>query len=419
MGRTLDETALGRLFPLHFVVDGQLRFVRTTARLSQLVPEAVEGAPLDGAFQLVRPRTALSFENLSLLGNVSVAFQARGTGLVLRGQVVVAQPSGHLVVMVSPQVTDTAALAAFKLKLTDFAPHDSRLDLLLMMAARDAALRDAERMAQQLVELHRKEAERAQALESEIVKQERVASLGRVVAGVAHEVNTPLGVAVTAASIAQEAVLALDELARTQRLKRSDLDRLVSETSEALSTLQLNLRRAAELVRQFKEVAVDQAGGGARRIELGGYVEEALVALRPLLKRSSVQLTVEREAPVSLVTRPGAISQLVTNFVQNALLHAFAPGAQGRIRIGVSSEPGFALLEVRDDGRGMAPEVAAHAFEPFFTTLGGGGGSGLGLFVVHNLVVDALGGTITLDSAPGRGTTFRVRIPMNAPPEAT
>jgi two-component system NtrC family sensor kinase len=232
---------------------------------------------------------------------------------------------------------------------------------------------------------------------------------------VAHEINTPLGVAVTAASLVSEAVRNVDELVKAGRLRRSDLDRLVTEAGEALEVLQVNVRRAAELVRQFKDVAVDQAGSGVRRIELGAYVEESLVALRPLLKGSRVTVRVERPEPVEIETRPGVVSQLVTNFVQNALTHAFAPGQPGQVVLRVGREGDQALLVVSDDGAGMPPEVAAHAFEPFFTTRRGRGGSGLGLFVVHNLVVDALRGSIELESSPGHGTTFRVRIPLDLP----
>jgi signal transduction histidine kinase len=143
-------------------------------------------------------------------------------------------------------------------------------------------------------------------------------------------------------------------------------------------------------------------------------VREVLVSLGPLVRRSPVTVRVEQEGPVPVTSRPGYVAQVVTNFVSNALMHAFGPGEAGELVLRISREGDRAVLSARYNGRGMAPEVAARAFDPFFTTRRGTGGSGLGLFIVHNLVVDGLGGSVTVASAPGEGSTFRVAFPLKA-----
>jgi signal transduction histidine kinase len=254
--------------------------------------------------------------------------------------------------------------------------------------------------------------ERLQATQRELVQREKMASLGSLVAGVAHEVNTPLGVAVTATSLVQEAVDAIQRQVDQNQLKRSVLIERLGEAKEALRMLETNIQRGAELIRQFKTVAVDQSGGAIRSFEVGAYVREVLASLAPILHSRPIEVTVEQSGPVHVTTRAGSLAQVVTNFVTNALTHAFEPTQPGTLVLEVGQSQEQATLVVRDDGRGMPPEVAARAFDPFYTTRGGAGGSGLGLFIVHNLVHEGLGGSVLLESELGRGTTFRVKFPL-------
>jgi signal transduction histidine kinase len=251
---------------------------------------------------------------------------------------------------------------------------------------------------------------RSRALQDEIVRQERLASLGRLVAGVAHEISTPLGVAVTAGSLIGEAVDALVRQIESPRPMKSELLKTLAATREGLAILTTNLGRASELMGQFKLVAVDQSSNVMRRVNVGEYVEEVLGSLQPLLRRRKVQVAIECAAPVQTVTVPGALSQVVTNLLQNALTHAFGPEEAGTVTFSVEREDEFTVLACRDNGRGMEQAVANRIFEPFFTTRIGSGGSGLGLFLVNNLVTEALKGDIAVFSMPGQGTTFRVRF---------
>ena len=402
---------LGALFPLGFALDAQLRFAHVGPRLGSVVPEARVGSFVEDAFLLTRPRAPLTWPGLARLRNVACTFRAKSTPLELRGQCV---RHGDLVWFAGgPLVQSSADLEAPKLSLGDFAAHDARLDLLVLVSAKDTALQDAQALAERLRELNAREASRSKALQGEVVRQEWVASLGRLVAGVAHEVNTPLGVAVTASSHAAETVRHLDAQFAAGSLKKSEFARLMNECREALGLVTSNLDRAASLISQFKQVAVDQTGSASRQVNVADYIRGVVTSLSPLVRRSAVEVEVVGEANVMANIKPGALSQIVTNLVQNALVHAFPDKKPGVLRFDVATLPdNVCRVRCTDDGVGMTQAVVARIFDPFFTTRLGQGGSGLGLFIVHNLCVDSLQGTIDVTSEPGVGTTFEFRFPM-------
>lgn len=254
--------------------------------------------------------------------------------------------------------------------------------------------------------------DRLRLTQDQLVQNEKLASLGSLVAGIAHEINTPVGIAVTAASLLEEQSVRLSQAVRDGQLRRSELLDMARRSGEAAELVQNNLRRAAELIRSFKQVAVDQSSEERREIELYEYLRDTLRSLAPRLR--GLPVTVEVRGPVGLMlmTCPGAIYQVASNLVLNALTHAFPEGSGGRITLEFEVEAGERVcLRVRDDGIGMEEDTRRRAFDPFFTTRRGRGGSGLGLHIVYNLVTGLLGGTITLDSAPGAGSCFTIRIP--------
>ncbi len=251
------------------------------------------------------------------------------------------------------------------------------------------------------------------ATREELIRKDKLAALGGLVAGVAHEINTPIGVAVTAASLAADRIHDIDEAFASGTLRRQDLAQGLSQAQEAARMTLGNLRRAAEMIANFKQIAVDQTSEAQRPIELGAYVREVVASLGPLYRRTAHRVTVAVHREVALTTYAGAISQVCTNLVHNALTHAFVANTSGRVTLEVDRQgSGMALLRCRDDGVGMTPEIAARVFEPFFTTQRGRGGSGLGMHIVHNLVTDLLGGSITLQTHPGRGTIVEIRVPI-------
>jgi signal transduction histidine kinase len=248
--------------------------------------------------------------------------------------------------------------------------------------------------------------------QDELISREKHAALGQLVAGVAHEVNTPLGVSYTAVTLGIEHVDALADALGGAAPSRKRALELIESTREALRVAQSNAERASKLIASFKSVAADQTSEAERRVELLGYLEGVVSSLRPMLRREQVEVRCEGD-PVELHTRPGAIAQVVTNLVQNAAMHAFAPDEEDRVvAVRCRPEGEHAVVEVEDHGVGMSPELAKRAFEPFVTTKRGRGGTGLGLHIAHQQVYEVLGGSLELHTQPGRGTRMTIRIPL-------
>lgn len=250
-----------------------------------------------------------------------------------------------------------------------------------------------------------------------LVQTEKQAALGRLVAGVAHELNTPIGNALTVASTVEGQTQAMCETLERGALRRSELDDYLASTARACQLLGRSPARGLELVSSFKGVAVDQASMRRRRFDLAAAVEELAATLRPTIKGTALRLTLDIPAGIDMDGYPGALAQVLTNMVQNALVHAFPQRDQaGEIQIAARTEGGSVLLRVHDDGVGIPETHAERIFEPFFTTRLGRGGSGLGLHIAFTLVTGVLGGRIELMRPKGRpGTEFLVTLPLRAP----
>lgn len=247
----------------------------------------------------------------------------------------------------------------------------------------------------------------------QLLHSEKMASLGGLVAGVAHEINTPVGNAVTAVSHLLHSIQELESAFRDGRLKKSSLEAFVESCTEAGGMIELNLHRAAELVQSFKRVAVDQTADDKRAFNLPEVIQDALTSLHPKLKRRHITIDVSCPEEVPLQSYPGAFQQILTNLIVNALTHAFDEKQEGSIQIEAHlEEDGFIRLTFADNGRGMEEEVRRKIFDPFFTTARGAGGSGLGMYLVYNLVTQNLHGSIAVESQPGSGTRFSIRIPQ-------
>ena len=249
-----------------------------------------------------------------------------------------------------------------------------------------------------------------------LIEAEKLAALGRMVAGVAHEVNNPVGSSLTVASTLQhKAALFASAVARGD-LKKSSLNEFVELIRDASAQLVANLNRAAERVQSFKQVAVDQSQSHRRSFDAGEMIEQVLSHLGRELRNRGIALKLRLEPGLELNSFPGPFGQILINLVTNALMHAFADNQNGSIDIRVRSvDPDHLELVFADDGCGMTPEVKRQAFEPFFTTRRRNGATGLGLHIVHAIVVEKLGGRLKLTSEPGAGTTVQLFLPRIAP----
>ncbi len=252
----------------------------------------------------------------------------------------------------------------------------------------------------------------------ELIQSEKLAALGRLVTGVAHELNTPLGngrIAITTLA---------DKLSRFERslaegLRRSELESFVQGVQTSTDIAERNLLRVSRLVASFKQVAADRTASRRRRFQLIELIDEVVLTVSPSIKRQPIDVRVAVADDLHLDSYPGELGQVLTNLIENCANHAFRDREPGWVEIAAElADGGLVAITLRDNGIGMPPDVAQRAFDPFFTTSLGSGGTGLGLFTAHNAVTNVLGGTITLTSKPGEGTCFELRLPLVAPKEA-
>jgi len=273
--------------------------------------------------------------------------------------------------------------------------------------AEDAARRSAEVTARALQDLRQ--------TQESLLQAERLASLGSLVAGVAHEINTPVGIALTSASVLKQATDELQAAVGTTGLKKSEIMRYLDTAAESARLIMNNAYRAAHLIHSFKQIAVDQTSEARRPFALKEYIEEIVSSLQPKLKKTPIRLVLNCPPEIVLDSYPGAFAQVITNLTLNCVEHAFEVDTPGEIRISARLDGGTVELHVADDGKGIAPEVLDRIFEPFFTTRRGQGGTGLGLNIVYNLIRKQFCGTIAVSSTPGQGTHFTLRIPSITP----
>ncbi len=249
--------------------------------------------------------------------------------------------------------------------------------------------------------------------QQQLVEQEKMASLGELVAGVAHEINTPIGVCITAVSHLGESIERISKAFKGGSLTKKQFSDMVSVITESSAIVDSNLRRAADLVKAFKSVAVDQSSAEPRLFSLINYVQDILTSLRPKLKRTEHEITLEIDSKIELYCDPGLVSQIITNLIMNSLNHAFQPGQAGNIVMNATCVDEVLNFLYSDDGQGIEPDILKRLFDPFVTTKRGQGGSGLGTHIVYNLVTQGLGGRIKCTSEPGKGVQFYISIPMS------
>ncbi len=262
--------------------------------------------------------------------------------------------------------------------------------------------------------------ESVRAMQTELVRSEKLAALGSLVAGVAHELNTPIGNSVTVGSTLQYQVAELAQAFEKGELRRSTMQEFMENAQHGTEILMRALTRASELIRSFKRVAVDQSSDQRRVFDLQTTVREICLTLEPMYKNTPFDLTLALPDKVEMDSFPGALGQLITNFVSNALQHGFEGRERGQMHVCAAvSGPDHVTLQFSDDGIGMAEDTRKRVFDPFFTTKLGHGGSGLGMNIVYNIVHDILGGSIEITSSPDAGTLITVRVPVCAPQSAT
>lgn len=247
--------------------------------------------------------------------------------------------------------------------------------------------------------------------QNQLVEAEKMAALGNLVAGVAHEINTPLGNSITATSVlVDETELFVNDM-NNQEISSMDLEDFVETVATSSKIILRNLQRAGDLISSFKQVAVDQTTSEKRRFAIKPYINEVLLSLNPKIKNTGHKIILSGSDEITIDNHPGAIAQVINNLVLNSLTHAYPSGEKGTLHCRVSQNEQEVVIEYSDDGCGIPPENLDKVLEPFFTTARNKGGTGLGLHIVYNLVYQKLGGKMKLDSQVSLGTTITITIP--------
>ncbi|WP_020586036.1 hybrid sensor histidine kinase/response regulator [Desulfobacter curvatus] len=282
------------------------------------------------------------------------------------------------------------------------------LDRAKLIAENEAYQKNLE---EQTVKLQQ-EVEDRKRTEKQLVQAEKMAALGDLVAGVAHEINTPLGIGVTGISYLNDAAKAFKKRFTAGEATKTDLEKFMEDCEEACQVTLSNLNRAVKLVTGFKRIAVDQSSDEKRIFNIKQYIDEILFSLYPRIKKTKHTVKVNSPEDLELNSYPGAFSQVLTNLVMNSLLHGFEDIEAGQITITVKKENHSIIFRYEDNGKGMTKEQQKKIFDPFFTTKRGSGGTGLGMHLVFNLVSQKLDGEISCTSTVGKGTCFTIIVPM-------
>lgn len=247
----------------------------------------------------------------------------------------------------------------------------------------------------------------------ELIEAEKMASLGNMVAGAAHEINTPLGVSITAASHLQNMIKNTDGTFKENKLKKSDLESFFGQSNESSDIILNNLNRAGEFVQNFKKLAVDQISEEKRVFNLKEYLNGIVLNLYPELKKTSLSVKINCDEKINLNSYPGIFAQIITNLITNSIHHGFDKNEEGVISIDIDTSDNQLIILYSDNGKGINKGNLPKIYDPFFTTNRANGGSGLGLNITYNLISRKLNGKINCTSELGKGVIFTIKLPRN------
>jgi signal transduction histidine kinase len=330
--------------------------------------------------------------------------------------------SGYRSILIVPMLRDEHAIGAIAvMRLEPQLFPKAQVELLRTFAGQAVIAIENTRLFTELAERTEqlsRSLDDLRAAQDSLIQTEKLAALGRLVAGVAHEINTPVGTGLTVASAFINKIKRFEADIAGGDLRRSSLSEFVASSREAAVQIMANLNHAVDLIQSFKQVAADRDVSDRRAFDLADVTEQVVRGLRFGLRRQGLTVNLECEPDLAMNSYAGPYGQVLTNLVLNAAVHAFPDGARGSVQI-TAQALGKDKVEVlfSDDGCGMSAEVRRQVFDPFFTTRRDQGSTGLGLHIVHNIVTNRLGGRINLESKPGSGTKFRIVVPREAPLE--
>ncbi len=254
--------------------------------------------------------------------------------------------------------------------------------------------------------------DRLKKTQHQLIHSEKMAALGGLVAGMSHEISTPIGIAVTGVSYVQKELKQISKQLKEGTLKRTEFEEFISESMIFIQTSEKNLERADLLIRSFKQISADQTSEDMRQFNVKNYLDELILSLNPLMRNKTHQVIVECPESLEITSCPGNLAQILTNFITNSLRHGFKSDFSGIMRIHMDRFGSLYTLTYSDNGRGMSKDVLEQMYDPFFTTKRGAeGGTGLGMHLVYNIVTKKLGGEIECFSEPDKGVSFIITFP--------
>jgi signal transduction histidine kinase len=412
------------------------RIVKNAARLCQSVLSAVYRCEGDHVHLIAHDHFSpesvaavrkaypapLSSENL-----IAVAIRERRVVhepdvLISGGYSELQRTSGYRSILIVPMMRDDVAIGAIAvMRLEPELFPRAQVELLKTFAGQAVIAIENTRLFTELQDRTRQlsqSLEDLRAAQDSLIRTEKLAALGRLVAGVAHEINTPVGTSLTVASAFINKTNRFEaDLARGD-MRRSTLNDFIAAGREAASQIMANLGNAVDLIQSFKQVAADRNVSDRRRFDLGQLTEQVVKGLKFGLRSQNLTISVDCAPTLAMHSYAGPYGQVLTNLLLNSAVHAFPQGERGSVRIAAQAlgEDNVEVL-FSDDGCGMSPEVRRQVFDPFFTTRRDQGSTGLGLHIVHNIVTNRLGGRINLETRPGAGARFRIVVPREAPLE--
>jgi len=271
-------------------------------------------------------------------------------------------------------------------------------------------LEEHRKLLAKIVEDEKNEIDYLKMAQKQLVESEKMASLGGLVAGVAHEINTPLGIGLTGITHFLHISEEINNLYNNDNMSEAEFTKFLTTTFSLANTININLEKAAELIRSFKRIAIDQSHDKQRTINLKNYIEEVLLSLTNITKDKNIIISIHCDEKMEIATYPSGLYQILSNLVINSFIHAFDNVSMGKINMDIVKNKNIISLQYKDDGKGIDEETISKIFDPFFTTNRAKGGTGLGLNVVYNTVITVFKGSIECTSQLNKGTTFNMAL---------
>jgi len=401
-----------RLYPFSFEFDPSLTMSRVHRRMKSVVPDTQHSYRLEEVFELNRPKAAPTWDLFTRSHLTSFELVSRSNQVTFRGGVLVIDEQTAWFIG-TPVVADISQLRDQGFRLDDFPPFDTSLDALLALSGTRSALRDAEQLAGKLEKLNQSKAEQIDQLNRHVVRNAADSGLGRVISSMMHDLNSQFGIAVTGSHMVKDSLDILnEELSRTDPNLDIMRDAMV-DINQMNALVRQSVLRGIEFIGNYKLLSIDQSSGRQRVVALLDYMRQLVDSLHPLFKSKTVRFEIEGDGLI-MIDEPGLFSQIIMNLSENAYKHAFYGRSEGTVRFTLAKEAGGICLCYEDDGIGMSPDVLSHHMDPFYTTKGHDGGSGLGAYSIAVIVRETLKGTVEVSSEEGVGTRYVMRFPMSA-----